>query len=149
MTTLGFSGSRDGLTPIQRSRLAFLIAAICPDEAHHGDCKGADAAFHDIVREYAPDCRIVIHPPETDVLQANCRGDETRPVKGYLDRNADIVAETEKLVACPRDLERVDFRSGTWATIRMARKAGKSFIVILPDGSLLREGKAQAGKGEG
>jgi hypothetical protein len=60
--------------------------------------------------------------------------DERRPAKPPLDRNRDIVADCSRLIACPRGPERSYPRSGTWATVRYARAAGKPVTIIWPDG---------------
>jgi predicted Rossmann fold nucleotide-binding protein DprA/Smf involved in DNA uptake len=43
---------------------------------------------------------------------------------GYMKRNDELVAQCDVLLAFPRSAEE-ELRSGTWATIRRARKAGK------------------------
>ena len=50
--------------------------------------------------------------------------------KPYLDRNRDIVDACEVLLATPDGPERL--RSGTWSTVRYARKIGKPVEVRLP-----------------
>ena len=69
-------------------------------------------------------------------MRAFCKGDETRKQKDYLDRNHDIVDETELLIACPKEPEEIT-RSGTWATIRYARKKKKKLRIILPNGRMI------------
>jgi hypothetical protein len=42
------------------------------------------------------------------------------------------------VIACP--FERTEQqRSGTWATVRMARKAGKPLVIVYPQGDERRE----------
>jgi hypothetical protein len=43
---------------------------------------------------------------------------------GYMKRNDELVAQCDVLLAFPRSAKE-ELRSGTWATIRRARKAGK------------------------
>ena len=57
-----------------------------------------------------------------------------RKPKPYLERNKDIVDETGLLIATPKGEEIV--RSGTWSTIRYARKNHKKIIIIMPNGNL-------------
>jgi len=57
------------------------------------------------------------------------------PPRGYLDRNTDIVKHSHILIGCPSTLNEV-LRSGTWATIRRARRIKTPCILIFPDGSL-------------
>ena len=45
--------------------------------------------------------------------------------------------ETDMLVACPKGPEEV--RSGTWSTVRFARKRGKRIVIIMPDGTVTEE----------
>jgi hypothetical protein len=57
--------------------------------------------------------------------------------KPYLARNRDILRATEMLVAAPaQDIEQL--RSGTWSTVRFARKTGRVVWVILPGGDVRR-----------
>jgi hypothetical protein len=54
-------------------------------------------------------------------------------------RNHRIVDMTRVLVACPDGEERQ--HSGTWATVRYARKRGKWIIIVYPDGTVREENK--------
>ncbi len=56
----------------------------------------------------------------------------------YLIRNANIVRATEYLIAMPAHHSEVR-RSGTWATIRSARRQGKTTYIIDPGGLLTIE----------
>jgi hypothetical protein len=43
--------------------------------------------------------------------------------KPYLERNLNIVKNSSILIACPIDKNKEELRSGTWSTIRQAKKA--------------------------
>ena len=129
---LGFSGTRHGLTEKQRDLLTRLLDRIKPVEARHGDCIGADTEFHHLCRSRG--VGVVLHPPPAGPGRA-CNSDAliVMPEKGYLSRNRDIVDGADMLIACPADMKEIR-RSGTWSTIRYARKTGKRLVVIYPDG---------------
>lgn len=114
---------------------------------HHGDCVGADESSHALAVAY--DLRTCIHPPSDPKLRAWCSGDLVLQERGYIERNHDIVHDTCRLIAAPHEFEEQQ-RSGTWATIRYARKLGRLIIIILPDGSVrVEKEKDNAGKTEG
>jgi predicted Rossmann fold nucleotide-binding protein DprA/Smf involved in DNA uptake len=48
-----------------------------------------------------------------------------------LERNKDIVSESDFLIAAP-DSKKERLRSGTWATVRHARKLGKRVMILEP-----------------
>ena len=129
---VGFTGTRKGMTEKQKSELKWVIfeylqySAI--KEVHHGDCVGADSEFHHVMQ----DLTVVIHPPEDDRYRANCRGNIILEPKPYLERNHDIVDACDVLIATPEGPEKQ--RSGTWATIRYARKLGKHIVIVDPEG---------------
>ena len=130
---IGFTGTREGLTDEQHQVLLNLIIASDPTEVHHGDCVGADAYCHTIaVNQKIP---VILHPPDLPGLRMFCTqsASEIREEKPYLDRNHDIVDETDILIACPKGGQET-IRSGTWATVRYARKQGKQVIIIYPSG---------------
>ena len=134
---VGFTGTRAGLSVVQRKSLVRLINTIRGEvtEAHHGDCVGADAEFHDIclVREIL----IVIHPPLQPFQRACCVGyDFIREPKDYFDRDMDIVDETDLLIACPKTSTPVP-HSGTWLTAGYARVTGKPIWFVYPDGTVV------------
>jgi hypothetical protein len=135
---IGFTGTRHGLTSLQREALESVLLRECGwgGEVHHGDCVGADEQCHDAARRH--DLRIVIHPPDVGTLRANCVGDLVLGPRPYLERNRAIVDATDALVACP-DGRKEKQRSGTWYTVRYARRSGKPLVLIFPDGSLERE----------
>jgi hypothetical protein len=74
---------------------------------------------------------IVIHPPLYDNKRAFCIGDEICSKKDYLDRNRDIVDNCDLLIATPKETTEV-LRSGTWSTVRYAKKIGKPIVIIEP-----------------
>lgn len=128
---VGFTGTQEGMTLLQKVLFEGVLARVCPDEFHHGDCIGADAEAHALVRRNAPRCRIVIHPPEDDAKRAFCEGDEVREPKPYLTRNRVIVACSDELVGAPKTAIE-ELRSGTWSTIRYARAARKHVYLLKP-----------------
>lgn len=141
MTTIGFTGTRQGMTHLQKQMVKTLLVMYPPTEAHHGDCIGADAEFHKIICDKTS-ASIMIHPPTNPKLRAFCTADETcgdkiYPKKSYLVRNHDIVNPSSIVIATPKELLN-KWRSGTWATIRYARKRNKQIFIIFPDGTVER-----------
>ncbi len=130
---IGFTGTQLGMTQLQRDALYRLLR----DETgfvlefHHGDCIGSDSEAHDIAEQLG--FEIVIHPPENPNKRAFKKGTRTRVPNPYLVRNHAIVNQTDKLIATPSNkFEKL--RSGTWATIRYAKKAKRPICIIFPNG---------------
>lgn len=131
--TVGFTGTQNGLNMRQFTFLDGVLFALKEQGAsvaRHGDCEGADAQFHELARKHG--YWIVIHPPTNDAKRAFCRGDTILPVKPYLKRNADIVRGSDILLAGPKSLHEKARGSGTWATIREARRRGKTYFILKP-----------------
>lgn len=138
MRHIGFTGTRNGMTIRQREMFGLLLKLYgAEDMFHHGDCVGADREAHSLALTRL--IKIHIHPPEDPKARANCEGyTEIAEPKPYLDRNHDIVDACDVLFAMPSSREE-EQRSGTWATIRYARKQEKALIVIWPDGATKAE----------
>jgi hypothetical protein len=134
---IGFTGTRYSMTINQRVVLRQdLLPSYGPGELHHGDCVGADAQAHQIA--CAALFRIISHPPTNPVKRAFCKADEEREPRPYLERNYVIVRDTELLIACPGELTE-QLRSGTWSTVRYARRLGRPVVLVFPDGTVKRE----------
>jgi hypothetical protein len=133
---LGFTGTQKGMTDRQKKWVAAAVAKFAPATAHHGDCIGSDAEFHDIVATSGLPITIIIHPPTDDSKRAWCGGALVRAPKPYMERNFAIVEDCNILIAAPKGMSE-ERRSGTWATVRMALRANKHVIVVKPDGSLV------------
>jgi hypothetical protein len=143
MTALGFTGTQRGMTFHQTLVISnyLLGQELVQVWAHHGDCLGADHDFHRLIRQLrhpiAPSRyvgRIHLHPPDVDTKRAFCDYDRIEIPEPYLKRNHDIVDACWLLIATPGESEEV-LRSGTWATIRYAKKTGRLRWVINPDGT--------------
>lgn len=120
---VGFTGTQVGMTEKQKKNFRILFLELYNNyekiEFHHGDCVGADKDAHDIVKMFGG--FIVIHPPIMSIKRAFCKGDKILERKEYLERNHDIVNETDILIVAPESNHQV-LRSGTWATYRYAKK---------------------------
>lgn len=129
MTRVGITGTRLGATDEQLLHLDLLLAELEPEVLHHGDCWGVDAQANDLAIERG--IPVVIHPPENLRYWADCEmaeGSIRLPSKPYIPRNHDIVDACDILIAVPSGPEKP--RSGTWATVRYARKQGRKVVVI-------------------
>ena len=124
----GFTGtSHAHLT--KKQILALDVILFPGDEFHHGDCINSDADAHK--EAITSRCIVVIHPCTIESKRAFCQGANTvLEPKKPLDRNKDIVDACDILIAAPMDDEREELRSGTWATIRYARKINKPIIML-------------------
>lgn len=116
-----------------------LLNLLVPSEVHIGDCVGADRDFYLIACMHQTRPRLIGHPPSDDKWRTRSLYDEERQPKPYLQRNKDIVDECDVLLATP---DRKEYqRSGTWATIRYARKQGKRIYIVYPWGTEVEEGE--------
>lgn len=139
MKHIGFTGTGQGMTQAQTTRLTLVMRSFGdPSElvGHHGDDLGADAGFDRKARWLG--WGVIVHPPLNERRRAFCRSDEHRDAEEYLVRNGVIVEQTVGLLATPAGFEE-ELRSGTWATIRCARRLGRPRVIIWPDGSVTRE----------
>lgn len=139
MSSVGFTGTRHGLTLPQRytlaTELAYQLTINKRFAFRHGDCVGADedAAKEAKVLGY----EVIAHPPTDGTLRAYFDSHQERAPLPYLERNHAIVDASAVLIACPDGPERQ--RSGTWATVRYARQTRCAVVVIMPDGSKVIE----------
>ena len=125
---IGFTGTRKGMTFDQKNNFLVMMEELNDehhlDEFHHGDCIGADKDAHQLVETYFPNIMIHIHPPNNGDKRAFCKGGFMHPESSTLERNRHIVDMTELLVATP-DGSIEKLRSGTWSTVRYAKKLNK------------------------
>ncbi len=127
---IGFTGTQQGMSDKQTIQFhALILDRFFFTEFHHGDCIGADEEAHILVREFLPEVKIVVHPPINPQKRAYCEGDVVLPKMDYLARNKNIVNATDILLATPKTLEE-ELRSGTWSTIRYARKLNREVYIL-------------------
>jgi predicted Rossmann fold nucleotide-binding protein DprA/Smf involved in DNA uptake len=146
---VGFTGTRDGCTQAQKAQLCRVLRRLSGDSIRepgaalmlllHGACVGADEAAAVIA------CGLAYHVRAMPCTFRNMQSrvslehsDEVFDEQAPMVRNRAIVAECSVLVACPRGMHERQ-RSGTWATVRYARKAGKPIVIVWPDGSVTEE----------
>jgi hypothetical protein len=130
---VGVTGTRRGLPPLQFSSLRVTLERLRTSggsELHHGDCVGADAAAHQMWVGLGG--RVVVHPPENPAARAFCDG-VVLPPRPFMARNHDIVRACSVLVAAPASSQET-LRSGTWATVRYARRRDCTILLVLPTG---------------
>ncbi len=111
---VGFTGRASALSDSQAARLRSVLerlpkTCVCL----HNDGEGADQVFAAIAKE------LLLDVFETDV--------ET-PMK----RNRTLVARCDHIIACPPTTTEIK-GSGSWATIKYAKKANKGLTIILPE----------------
>lgn len=140
MFKVGFTGTRHGMTEAQLEVFKKLVNAKEFSEFHHGVCVGSDKQAHDYVEKIKKDknAKIVGHPPRfKGSVALDCKCDVYRKTDEYLVRNRNIVDETDVLVATPDTKEKV--RSGTWSTVRYARKKKRKIYIIHKNGRVTIE----------
>lgn len=153
---IGFTGAQKGMTAEQTREVDRLLGVFMRQhtqpgglaEFHHGDCVGSDEQADELA--YRHGYYIVLHPPDSDKKRAwTTHYDMSRMPKPYLVRNREIVHDDyglcDWMIATPGDRNERQ-RSGTWATIRYARKH-TALLIVYPDGDIAREGQGTAPQG--
>jgi hypothetical protein len=134
---VGFTGTQRGMSRTQLVALAILLNRLHVDGCthfHQGDCIGGDAEAHAIANEIG--YVIEVHPPTNDSKRAHTERLATKhPIilhepKPYLVRNHEIVDACSYMVAAPFEMTE-QLRSGTWATVRYARKERHCTLYML------------------
>lgn len=139
MTDIGFTGTREGMNLRQIELMVYFLKILDNQlfisnrigkiRFHHGMCVGSDEGFHLLVRENITQSFIIGHPPTLNAMVSrNTYCDEYREQKPYLERNHEIVDISQILISTPKVPEIQ--RSGTWATIRYARKTNKPIMIF-------------------
>jgi hypothetical protein len=137
---VGFTGTSAGARPEQLREVEEHLAKLREegfDEFHHGLCIGADEQAARIASKLG--YRVVAHPglandpTNLEYRSEFAQNDEVLEAKPFIDRDRDIVDVTEHIVATPRTrIDETPSLSGTWATVRYARKREKPVCLILP-----------------
>ncbi len=140
---IGFTGTRKGLSSKQ---MMALDAWVKENESHitgllHGCAIGADVwmvrrikACSKFIPVYGYPCHIEKDTAKDAIKMSDTVYRKARP----LDRNRTIVSHCARLIACPALMEE-EQRSGTWATIRYARKEECAVTIFWPDGTITHE----------
>lgn len=146
MLKLGFTGTRNGATEAQLETLIKLVKELEPQEVYHGSCMGADAEFHYVVGRLFPGHRRNIYPSNSRSTRWYVEIADTdyvrEPAKPLV-RNQWIVDDADVLIGVSPTPQEI-LRSGTWATIRMARRKRIPIYIIMPDGSIEEENNANS-----
>ena len=144
---IGFTGTRNGTTTQQMMQVNALLDALAwahrhgpvssarSMEFHHGGAVDADRKAAKLARHIGYE--VHWHPCPgvalSDVMQddPDAVNDIWHEVFPPLTRNRDIVDVSGVLIAVPKKREE-ELRSGTWATIRYARKVGRLTMMVWP-----------------
>lgn len=132
---VGFTGTQLGMTHKQIERISQMVQDLYTIGArtiHLGDCIGADAQMYQIagiIGYYR-----IGHPPTDPKKRAFLSYEEELPPLPYLERNHQIVDRCRILFAAPHTAREVT-RSGTWTTVRYARRVHRTGTIITPNGS--------------
>lgn len=135
---VGFTGTQVGMTVPQNMAAYELVLELGATEISHGDCIGADDQMDQIAKELG--IGVCVHPPTVKTKRAWCNQRPHGEIwnaapEPYLQRNRAVVDATRLLIATPKEREET-LRSGTWSTVRYARKQRKPVRIIWPDGTV-------------
>lgn len=135
---VAFTGTQRGMTLGQHLALASLLHRIKNNwekpVLRLGDCIGSDQQCFELARELGG-FTLIGHPPVNPVKRAFCRYDLEMEPEEYLVRNRRMVNLSGSLIAAPGEMTEV-LRSGTWSTVRHARRVGVPVSLVLPDGTM-------------
>jgi len=142
---IGFTGTRQGMSPEQRRAVEALLIRFDPDAVVHGDCVGADAEFDAICELF--DISRRIRPCNLEDMRAHSERRGAQPVavaQAPMVRNRNIVREADLLIACPLGPDPVvsgtSLRGqGTWATVGFARSVHRDVYVVERNGTVIEE----------
>jgi len=129
---VGITGTRTGLSKNQIDKMNIFLDENDVSLIRHGDCIGADENIHNICSDR--NIPIHIHPPSKRIYRAFCESDFIHREKEYLERNRDIVDNSDIVLGFPFNKKSIP-KSGTWYTINYCKQVRKTCIIIFPDGT--------------
>ena len=143
LEAVGFTGTSGIMTGIQETILRDILESAIVGKGivvFHGGCIGVDRFVHNLCLRHGVLVEVFpsskhdhwVTPPAT---YAWGRVHEPAPP---LKRNRIIAERTVGLVAVPATETEV-LRSGTWSTVRYARKVNKPVVLLLPSGAVKLE----------
>lgn len=142
MTVYGFTGTRDGMTPQQKWAVRCLL--LDGTHFHNGCARGSDS--ESAIIAWLLGIPITAHPASNVNWydRVHIRAQEVREPMPPLVRNKIIVEESTKIIATPKETYEYPRGgpprgSGTWATIREARRRQKPLLLVWPNGDIHRE----------
>jgi hypothetical protein len=138
---LGFTGSKDRITPIQVDVLYDLMVKLRNKGflwMHNGDCITSDQTAGLLWSSHKIGGMLMLHPPSNPSLRANLVADIVCEPRDYIHRDRHIVLCSELIIATPQTSYE-EIRSGTWTTVRYARKQRRKIFIIKPDGTVRKE----------
>lgn len=137
----GMTGTREGVTDKQKAAFELWLAFHPSVELAHGAAIGADEYVALRVASHGNGSFCVAFPsniPNQTSQRAIKVSHEVHPERPPLERNQDIVEYSNEMLAFPGGMAEKR-RSGTWATIRRARRWGRSIQFFWPDGTVTKE----------
>lgn len=131
---VSFTGTRGGMADGQMAALDRVLSTFQPALFVHGDCLGADFNAHRLILTInaSADHQIAINTYPSNLEKTRAyTGEEYEVCEPLppLERNPLIVDAGQLLIACPAGVSEL-IRSGTWATIRAARRTDRLVIAI-------------------
>lgn len=140
---LCFTGTQVGMALRQRATIRQMMTGSALMEIRrlarilHGGCIGADDQFHDMLDGMELLRRTEVYPSNVLDKVADLSGRLpllVHPASDPLERNKLMIARAHSVLAAPKEFSEVT-RSGTWATVRAARRKGIPVLIVYPDGS--------------
>ena len=128
------------MTPSQFERVFFALRHYQITCGFHGACHGGDREFHGMV--HVPMELFPCNEEQHQWALATCAGgkDVIHPIDvDPIRRNHRIVDCCSLLVAAPGTSHEIVRGSGTWATIRYARKELRPLVICFPNGTIKKE----------
>lgn len=136
---LAFTGSKDHITLKQLTVLHQTFRSL-RDKGylwmHNGDCITSDFEAAKVWGKLKG--KVMLHPPVNSKYRAFFQADIICEPREYIVRDHHMVDLSRRLIATPQTFEE-QIRSGTWATIRYARKLRLKITIIYPDGSVVND----------
>lgn len=147
---VGFTGSQYGMSLKTKNKLAIVVGCLAQEDQfrsdvtsfRHGDCKGSDVVASGIADYY----NYLVHGYPCFIEHKRAFSPYNKIIhapKHPLERNVDIVDLSAIMIATPHTMNEI-IRSGTWATIRYARKRERELCIIFPDGTVEWENSDRA-----
>jgi hypothetical protein len=149
---LGFTGTRDGMTEAQKQAITLYLRDRHITAHYNGACHGADQDMFWLMMNYsiALNDSVVMElcPGDTEqyawCITTRSLIEEKTGFNGTINihkpqvyqlRNRVIVSRSDHLLAAPGS-DHETLRSGTWATVRIARRQKVGRTIAWPDGRL-------------